>query len=275
MMTTALNSPPSEQLRALAVVPARLASTRLPQKMLLKETGSCLFVHTAKNAARASAFDEVLVAADSGEVVEAAAAAGIQCVSTDPDCPSGTDRVHEALQKADSEYDVVVGVQGDEPELDPLALDRLVACFQDTGVEVATLAAPLADEEAREARSVVKVVLDGNSDALYFSRAPLPDHSHARSDTDGTLGLRHVGVYAWRPSALARFRDMEPSPAECAENLEQLRWLENGGRMRVLVIDQAPHGIDTPEDYAAFVERWSARESDASPDATHPQGAST
>ena len=87
--------------------------------------------------------------------------------------------------------------------------------------------------------------------------------------------LRHVGVYAWRPSALARFRALEPSPAERAENLEQLRWLESGGRMRVLVTDCAPHGIDTPEDYAAFVERCRTRGSDLSPDAPHPQGAST
>jgi len=275
MIPTTETPPPNNRPRALAVVPARLASTRLPRKMLLAETGACLFVHTAKNAARASAFEEVLVAADSAEVVEAAAAAGLACVSTDPECPSGTDRVHEALLGADAEYDVVVGVQGDEPELDPRDLDRLVACFADGEVEVATLAAPLSDEAAREATSVVKVVLDTNSDALYFSRAPLPDHSHARPDADGTLGLRHVGVYAWRPSALARFRALEPSPAECSENLEQLRWLENGGRMRVLLIDRAPHGIDTPEDYAAFVKRWHAHESDVSPDATHPQGAST
>ena len=106
--------------------------------------------------------------------------------------------------------------------------------------------------------SVVKVVLDVNSDALYFSRAPLPDRAHARGDADDSLGLRHVGVYAWRPAALARFRALEPTPGERAENLEQLRWLENGGRMRVLIIDRAPHGIDTPEDYRAALAKFSA-----------------
>ena len=275
MIPTAETPPPNDRPRALAVVPARLASTRLPRKMLLAETGACLFVHTAENAARSGAFVEVLVAADSDEVLEAAQAAGLSCVSTDPECPSGTDRVFEALQSTDTEYDVVVGVQGDEPELNPRDLDRLVGCFTDAEVEVATLAAPLLDEAAREASSVVKVILDRNSDALYFSRAPLPDLSHARSDADDTLGLRHVGVYAWRPSALARFRALEPSPAERAENLEQLRWLESGGRMRVLVTDRAPHGIDTPEDYAAFVERCRTSGSDVSPDAPHPQRAST
>ena len=255
------------------MVPARLASTRLPEKMLLAETGSCLFVHTVRNAARSGAFEEVLVAADSDEVVAAAEAAGLACVSTDPKCPSGTDRVYEALSMTGGEWDVVVGVQGDEPELDPRDLERLVACFSEEEVEVATLAAPLSDEAARDATSVVKVVLDLNSDALYFSRAPLPDRSHSREDADTSLGLRHVGVYAWRPRALARFRSMQPTPAERAENLEQLRWLENGGRMRVLVIDRAPHGIDTPEDYAAFVARQ--RDEDPSPNATHTQGAST
>jgi len=275
MIPTAETPTPSGLPKALAVVPARLASTRLPKKMLLDETGACLFVHTAENAARSGAFEQVLVAADSAEVESAALAAKLSCVSTDPDCPSGTDRVYEALQTTGSEYDVVVGVQGDEPELNPGDLKRLVDCFTDAAVEVATLAAPLTNEAARDASSVVKVVLDERSDALYFSRAPLPDRSHARDGTDDALGLRHVGVYAWRPEALARFRALAPTPLERAENLEQLRWLESGGRMRVLVTDRAPHGIDTPEDYAAFVERWRSKGSDVSPDAPHPQGAST
>ena len=275
MIPAAETTAPQDRPRALAVVPARLASTRLPRKMLLAETGTCLFVHTAHNAERSGAFEAVLIAADCEEIAAAAEAAKLSCVSTDPECPSGTDRVHEALVTSGGEYDVVVGVQGDEPELDPTDLGRLVDCFRDSDVEVATLAAPIPDEAALEATSVVKVVLDVNSDALYFSRAPLPNRVHARSDADDSLGLRHVGVYAWRPAALARFRALEPTPGERAENLEQLRWLENGGRMRVLVIDRAPHGIDTPEDYTAFVARWRETGPDASPNAPHPQEAST
>ena len=125
MIPTAETPPPNDRPRALAVVPARLASTRLPRKMLLAETGACLFVHTAENAARSGAFEEVLVAADSDEVMEAAQAAGLSCVSTDPECPSGTDRVFEALEGAGAEYEVVVGVQGDEPELNPEDLDKI------------------------------------------------------------------------------------------------------------------------------------------------------
>ena len=274
MIPAAQTPTPSSLPRALAVVPARLASTRLPRKMLLDETGLCLFVHTAQNALRSGAFADVLVAADSEEVAAAAESASLSCVSTNPDCPSGTDRVYEALQTAEAEYDVVVGVQGDEPELNPEDLKRLVGCFTDAAVEVATLATPLEDEAAREASSVVKVVLDERSDALYFSRAALPSRSHARADADADFGLRHVGVYAWRPEALARFRALAPTKLERAENLEQLRWLESGGRMRVLITDRAPHGIDTPEEYAAFVERCRSEGADVSPEATHTQRAS-
>ena len=258
MIPAAQTPTPSSLPRALAVVPARLASTRLPRKMLLDETGLCLFVHTAQNALRSGAFADVLVAADSEEVAAAAESASLSCVSTDPDCPSGTDRVYEALQTAEAEYDVVVGVQGDEPELNPEDLKRLVGCFTDAAVEVATLATPLEDEAAREASSVVKVVLDERSDALYFSRAALPSRSHARADADADLGLRHVGEDA----------------VHHADDLEQLRWLESGGRMRVLITDRAPHGIDTPEEYAAFVERCRSEGADVSPEATHTQGAS-
>ena len=275
-MIPAAEIPPSlSRPRALAVIPARLASTRLPRKMLLAETGTCLFVHTARNAEQSGAFEDVLVAADCDEIVAAAEAAGISCVSTDPECPSGTDRVHEALVSSDGEYDLVVGIQGDEPELDGADLKRLVDCFSDEKVEVATLAAPIPDAASLASTSVVKVVLDLNSDALYFSRAPLPCSIHAREDKDENLGLRHIGVYAWRPEALARFRALEPTPAERTENLEQLRWLENGRRMRVVIIEHAHRGVDTAEDYAAFVARQAAADSDSSPNSPHPQEAST
>jgi 3-deoxy-manno-octulosonate cytidylyltransferase (CMP-KDO synthetase) len=268
---------PSSQQRpkALAVIPARLASTRLPRKMLLSETGSCLFVHTARNAERSGAFERVIVATDCDEVQAAAEEAGLAAIPTNPACPSGTDRVHEALTAAGGDYEVVVGVQGDEPELTPGDLERLVDSFNDETVSVATLAAPIEDERALNASSVVKVVLNSSSDALYFSRAAIPDRSHARADATPNLGLRHVGVYAWRPAALARFRGLKATEAEQTENLEQLRWLENGGRMRVLVIDRAPHGVDTHEDYEAFVERWQSANKDVTTHTTQSQRAST
>jgi len=243
--------------------------------MLLNETGECLFVHTARNAERSGAFEQVIVATDCDEIQSAAEMAGLIAVPTAPECPSGTDRVHEALAAASGEFDVVVGVQGDEPELCSEDLERLVDCFSEDEVSVATLAAPLEDQASLEAASVVKVVLDERSDALYFSRSPIPNRAHARDDADAALGLRHVGVYAWRPEALARFRSLEPTSAERAESLEQLRWLESGGRMRVLLIERAPRGVDTQEDYSAFVTRWREANPDVNPHTHNTQGAST
>ena len=274
MSALAETSTSAQRPRALAVIPARLASTRLPRKMLLKETGSCLFVHTAQNAERSGAFERVIVATDCDEVQAAAEEAGLYADPTSPECPSGTDRVHEALVTAGGDFDVVVGVQGDEPELSPEDLERLVDSFNDEEVSVATLAAPIEDEASLQASSVVKVVLNSSSDALYFSRSAIPNRAHARPDAEQRGGLRHVGVYAWRPAALARFRGLETTAAERAENLEQLRWLESGGRMRVLLIDRAPHGVDTQEDYDAFVERWRSADTDVTTHTHHTQEAS-
>jgi 3-deoxy-manno-octulosonate cytidylyltransferase (CMP-KDO synthetase) len=253
-----------ERLRALAIVPARLGSRRLARKMLLDATGAALFEHTARNVLRCTAIGRVVVATDSAEIVDRALAAGLEALSTRADHASGTDRALEALQQLGGEgWDVVVNVQGDEPELDPDDLERLVAAFADGSVEAATLAGPLdAADHARP--QVVKVVRDAAGDALYFSRAPIPyrapsgeSAAYARADAAPwtSLARRHVGVYAFRPAALAAFCALPRGALEALENLEQLRWLEAGRRMRVVEAASVPLGIDTAEDYDAFVER--------------------
>jgi 3-deoxy-manno-octulosonate cytidylyltransferase (CMP-KDO synthetase) len=259
--------PRSQATRALAIVPARLASQRLPRKMLLAETGLPLCVHTALAAARSRSLAQVVIAADSEEVAAAAAAHGIQAVLTPPALQSGTDRVHAAFSALGMREDwgVVLNVQGDEPELDPSGLDRLVAAFEDPQVEVATLCAPLASAAEAEAPQVVKVVADARGDALYFSRSPIPARlppagtagASARPDAPAWLSAarRHLGVYAFRPAALAEFCALEPGRLERLETLEQLRWLEAGRRIRVLEAAHVSLGIDTREDYDAFVER--------------------
>lgn len=245
------------RLRAVAIVPARVASTRLARKMLLAETGKPLCVHTAQNVARARSIQRVVLATDGAEVLAAAAAFGVEAVLTRADHKSGTDRVFEALGKIGGVHDVVVDVQGDEPELEPTDLDRLVAVFAEPAVEIATLCGPIADAAALASTSVVKVVRDARGDALYFSRAPIPSGAHPRSGAPRWLAsaLRHVGVYAFRPHALARFCALGESRLEALENLEQLRWLEAGERMRVIDASHVPLGIDTREDYDAFVVR--------------------
>jgi 3-deoxy-manno-octulosonate cytidylyltransferase (CMP-KDO synthetase) len=248
---------PDRELRAVAIIPARLRSRRLPEKMLLCETGRPLFCHTAENVARSRAVERVVVATDAPEILEAAEKAGIEAVLTSPDHASGTDRVREAANLLGLDADhIVVNVQGDEPDLEVTDLERLIATFADPAVEIATLAAELDSQDALLDPNVVKVVCDGRGDALYFSRAPIPDRSHERqSDADAVLARRHVGVYAYRLQALERFASLPTTPLERAESLEQLRWLEAGSNMRVAPASRVSLGIDTRRDYEEFVRR--------------------
>lgn len=243
-------------LRALAVLPARLGSTRLARKVLLDETGLPLFVHSARNVARCGRIERVVVATDAEEVRAAAARADVEVAMTSADHASGTDRVNEVVGAIGAGFDVVVNVQADEPEVDPDDLARLVRAFEADEVEAATLCVPIETDEELHATSVVKVVRDAAGDALYFSRAPVPSRAHARAAAPaGPRGLRHLGVYAFRPAALAAFCALPVGALEATENLEQLRWLEAGRRMRVLDAAHAPRGIDTRADYDAFVAR--------------------
>ena len=260
-----------ESPRALAVLPARLGSTRLPAKVLLAETGRPLFVHTAEAVGRAARVQRVLIATDDEGVLLAAQTHGLDATMTSASHQSGTDRVNEAAEAAISSggpWDVILNVQADEPEVEAVELDALVDAFTDPAIEVATLAAPIDNEADLAATSVVKVVRNSVGDALYFSRSPLPNSAHARSESgaSGTVSLkplRHVGVYAFRPEALADFCALPLGTLERTENLEQLRWLEAGRRIRVLDAGRAHRGIDTEADYQAFVTRMNESSTEA------------
>jgi 3-deoxy-manno-octulosonate cytidylyltransferase (CMP-KDO synthetase) len=261
-MTSA--APPSHspvaRPRALAVVPARLGSTRLERKMLLHESGAYLFEHTVRNAQSSPALDRVVLATDSEEILQAARSVGIEALLTSTALPSGTDRVHAAFAElaraGGPPWDVVLNIQGDEPELDVSALETLVDAFRDPRVELASLWAELDLPATFADPAAVKVVTDAAGDALYFSRAPIPSRAHPGSVEAGAAGAKlHLGVYAFRPPALARFVALPPSALAAAENLEQLRWLEAGGKIRMLRAARASRGIDTLEDYRAFVAR--------------------
>lgn len=256
--------------RAVAVVPARLGSTRLERKMLLHDSGAYLFEHTVRNAQASSALDRVVLATDSEEILQAARSVGIEALLTSTALQSGTDRVHAAFSElaraGGPPWDVVLNIQGDEPELDVSAIGLLVEAFRDPRVEMASLWAPLDAPETFADPAAVKVVIDAAGDALYFSRAPIPSRAHPGAPgapggpgapgTPGTIGAKlHLGVYAFRPHALARFVALPASALAAAENLEQLRWLEAGGKIRMLRAGRASRGIDTPQDYRAFVAR--------------------
>lgn len=248
--------------RALAIIPARLGSSRLARKMLLEAQGLPLFAHTVRNAQESGAFARVVLATDAPEIRERARALSIEALLTRSDHRSGTDRVHEAwteLAAAGERADVLVNVQGDEPELDRRDLAALVAAFGAGGVRAATLAAPLEDPRLAQNENVVKVVVDRRGDALYFSRAAIPASGHAEADSGRgshkTVHRRHVGVYAFAPAALEQFVALPRGEYEMRENLEQLRWLEAGEKMRVVAATRVPEGIDTQADFERFVER--------------------
>jgi 3-deoxy-manno-octulosonate cytidylyltransferase (CMP-KDO synthetase) len=244
------------QNTVLAVIPARFASERLPGKPLLRETGLTLIEHCWRRVRAARRVDAAVVATDDERIRAAAAAFGAEAVMTSPACRSGTDRVAEAAAGR-AGVDLVLNVQGDEPELEPVALDRLVDRMRRDDAPMGTIACPFRDAAAVQDPNRVKVVLDRKGRALYFSRSPIP---HRRDAAAGGPALLHIGVYAFRPAFLASFAALPTTPLEAAEKLEQLRALEHGIPVAVEVVDVEPWaGIDTREDYEAFVTRWRDR----------------
>lgn len=231
--------------KTLIAIPARLAATRLPNKPLADIHGAPMIVHVWRRAMEAG-IGPVIVAADSEEIAAVVRSAGGIVVLTNPAHPSGSDRIHEAVEKYDpaGDYDMVVNVQGDFPTLDPAAIAASAALLADPAVDIGTLAAVITDDEEKTAPSVVKVVgseiAPGRMRSLYFTRATAPTG-------EGPL-YHHVGVYAYRRAALRKFVSLPPSPLEMREKLEQLRALEAGMRIDVAVINHVPRGVDTPPD---------------------------
>ncbi|WP_231932951.1 3-deoxy-manno-octulosonate cytidylyltransferase [Botrimarina mediterranea] len=244
--------------RTCVVIPARMASTRLPGKMLLRETGRSLVEHTHAAVLRAKLPAAVIVATDHVAIADEVRRFGGTAVMTSTDCQSGADRVAEVASRT-PQFDLFVNVQGDEPELDPAAIDLLIEQFDaDTTTPMATLATPITDPERLRDPSVVKVVFDNSGRALYFSRSPIPFVRDAQSATAADqppLFHQHLGIYAYRREFLAKLPHLPPSPLEQAEKLEQLRVLQAGETIRVGVVAHAATGIDTAADYAAFVRR--------------------
>ena len=238
---------------ATVVIPARLGSTRFPEKILASQTGRPLVQHVVDQASKCRRVRQVIVAADHPRVVEALAPFGTRVVLTDPNHPSGTDRIAEVARGVDD--DVIVNVQGDEPEIEPAIIDALIARLEETPADDMATAATRFPAGADVADpNLVKVVraLDGR--AIYFSRSVVP-HQRDRADADPPAYFLHLGIYAYRRRFLLDYAAWPPTPAERAEKLEQLRALEHGRSIYVLIVDRATHGIDTPEQYAAFVER--------------------
>jgi 3-deoxy-manno-octulosonate cytidylyltransferase (CMP-KDO synthetase) len=240
-------------LRVLGVIPARLASTRLPRKVLREIAGRPLICWTYEAARRAPQLGDVLVATDAQEVVEVCRAHGIPAIVTSPDHPSGTDRIWEVAQGRAA--DVYVNVQGDEPLVTPGHIERLVAPFRaDSGTQVSTLKIRATDAE-KSLPHVNKVVVDANNRALYFSKFPIPYDR----DGIGAPVYKHVGLYAYRRAALEAFHRLPPSPLELTERLEQLRFLEHGIPITVMETTEPTVGVDTEDDLRAVEALLTAR----------------
>lgn len=246
--------------RAVVIIPARYAATRFPGKPLARETGKCLIQHVCEQAALAACVDGVVVATDDERIRAAVAAFGGKAIMTSPHHRSGTDRVAEAARQI--EADVIVNVQGDEPEIEPQAIELAVGLLeQHPSADMSTLAAPIHGPEGLRNPNLVKVVLDCQGYALYFSRAPIPASKSYPElpPADPHVYLGHIGLYAFRRDFLFRFAALPPSPLEVHESLEQLRALEHGHRIIVGITGHHAPGIDTPDDYRAFLARWRAR----------------
>jgi 3-deoxy-manno-octulosonate cytidylyltransferase (CMP-KDO synthetase) len=233
-------------MNPIVVIPARMASTRLPGKPLADINGKPMIVHMLERA-REAAIGPVAVACGDTEIAAAIRAAGGKAVLTDPALPSGSDRVHAALAELDPDgsHDIVVNLQGDFPTLDPGGLRLVITPLADPAIDIGTLVVPIRDDAEAATASFVKAACafqDGRAiaPALYFSRQPIPWGPGPR--------WHHIGIYAYRRAALDRYVALPPSPLEQREGLEQLRALEDGMRIGCVRMEHGPFGVDTPED---------------------------
>lgn len=238
--------------KAYAIIPARYASTRFPAKPLAEIGGKPLFWHVYMRAVQANVFENVWLATDDERIEEKAQSLGVPFVHTKKEHQSGTDRVREAVNILNLDANAVIAnIQGDEPFIRKEMFEKLLEPFQTETCESSTLGVVLDEEKDKErifSPNQVKIALAQNGEALYFSRSPIP---FARDTVRKAPYIGHVGVYAFKRAVLEKMAAFPPSPLEETEKLEQLRLLENGIRMHVRLIGEAPHGVDTPEDLKA------------------------
>lgn len=251
-------------MKTIALLPARLSSTRLPEKMLADLCGKPLIVRSWEAVMATRLFDEVWIVTDHERIYQTAEIHGARVCMSRADHPSGSDRLAEVVVDR-KDVDVVVNVQGDEPFTSEESLRALLNCFKDPSVQVASACCALQQLSDYQNPNVVKVVKDAAGDALYFSRSPIPfarDHSWQTDEDQLQLPAtvwQHLGLYAYRREALLRFTSLPPAPLELTEKLEQLRLLHHGMRIRMAEVAEKAVGVDTAEDLekarALFISR--------------------
>jgi 3-deoxy-manno-octulosonate cytidylyltransferase (CMP-KDO synthetase) len=235
---------------ATVIIPARLGSARFPGKAIAADTGRPLVQHVVDQVAKCRSVTRTIVATDDQQIVAALRPFGTRCVMTSIAHQSGTDRIAEVARDVDDP--IIVNVQGDEPEIEPATIDSLIELLQRTGESMATAATRWPGGADPRDPNLVKVVINARNEAMYFSRAAIPFPRDADSQPSYLL---HQGIYAYQRDFLLKFAALPQTQLEKTEKLEQLRALETGHKIGVLLTVRAVHGIDTPEQYKAFVER--------------------
>lgn len=233
-------------MKTIGIIPARYASTRFPGKLLAEFLGKTIIQHVYERAEQSEMLADLIVATDDERILETVTDFGGNAVMTSPEHKSGTDRIAEVARKIDA--DIVVNIQGDEPLIEPKAIDAAVEpLLEDETIVMSTLASEISNDNELANPNVVKVVLDNDNFALYFSRSPIP---FARDGLDlrNQVYYKHIGLYVYRTNFLINFSEMAQSYLEKLEKLEQLRALENGYRIKVIKTQYKSIGVDTPDD---------------------------
>lgn len=241
-------------MKVIAVIPARYDSTRFCGKVLAKDTGKFLVQHTYEQVLCADNLDQAFIATDSDKVAQACESFDAPCVMTSDKHRSGTDRIAEAV--ADIDADIVVNVQGDEPEIDPTSIEKVTSLLiENPDAVMATLVTGFDNDDQINDPNVVKAILGVGSQAIYFSRSPIP-YNRDKQSGDASLAYRHLGIYAYRKDFLLEITQKAQTPLEKSESLEQLRVIEHGYKILAGVVEHHCEGIDTAQQYEAFVRRY-------------------
>lgn len=243
--------------KVIGVIPARYGSTRFPRKMLADVNGKPLIQQTYENALRCDKLDTLLVATDHPDIYDAVTKFGGKVVMTSNSCLTGTDRIAEAVRNDSSfeDCDIIINIQGDEPRLDPTTIRKVAEILEeDSLAQVSTACVRIVDPEEAFNTSTVKCVMDFHGHALYFSRALIPHGINGVFDPK-TVYYKHLGIYGYRKQFLQHYADLEPTPLQLAENLEQLKILENGICIHIVEVPHDTVGIDTPEDLKKLLMR--------------------
>lgn len=251
-------------MKIIGIIPSRYASSRFPGKPLALIAGKSLIERVWRQAKKSRLLSEVIIATDDKRIQTAAEAFGAKVVMTSKKCKSGTDRLAEAARKAAKNARVIINIQGDEPVISPGLIDSVARCFiKDAKLAAVTAAYPVIDKNEFNSPNVVKVVLDSKKNALYFSRYPVPflriatEHQrgsaaslecHKRRPNLPVLHYKHIGIYGYKRCFLLKFSGWRQSPLERTEQLEQLRLLENGERLKVVISNTDSFGVDVPAD---------------------------